>query len=84
MTLFGDYSGAFRTENFSAPELLTRHLRIVDFFELRKQQKSPQKCILWASECFGFSTRDPAGIRTQDPYIKSVMLYQLSYEILCF
>ncbi len=26
--------------------------------------------------------RDPAGIRTQDPYIKSVMLYQLSYEIL--
>ena len=25
---------------------------------------------------------DPAGIRTQDPYIKSVMLYQLSYEIL--
>ncbi len=46
MTLFGDYSGAFRTENFSAPELLTRHLRIVDFFELRKQQKSPQKSIL--------------------------------------
>lgn len=43
---FGDYSGAFRTENFSAPELLTRHLRIVDFFALRKQQKSPQKCIL--------------------------------------
>jgi hypothetical protein len=25
---------------------------------------------------------DPAGIRTQDPYIKSVMLYQLSYGIL--
>ncbi len=24
---------------------------------------------------------DLAGIRTQDPYIKSVMLYQLSYEI---
>ena len=29
-------------------------------------------------------TSDPAGIRTQDPYIKSVMLYQLSYEILPF
>jgi hypothetical protein len=28
--------------------------------------------------------RDPAGIRTQDPYIKSVMLYQLSYEIILF
>jgi hypothetical protein len=27
---------------------------------------------------------DPAGIRTQDPYIKSVLLYQLSYGILLF
>ena len=26
-------------------------------------------------------TCDPAGIRTQDPYIKSVLLYQLSYRI---
>ena len=26
--------------------------------------------------------RDPAGIRTQGPYIKSVMLYQLSYGIM--
>ena len=25
--------------------------------------------------------RDPAGVRTQDPNIKSVVLYQLSYEI---
>jgi hypothetical protein len=24
---------------------------------------------------------DPVGTRTQDPYIKSVLLYQLSYEI---
>ena len=24
---------------------------------------------------------DPAGTRTQGPYIKSVLLYQLSYEI---
>ena len=29
------------------------------------------------SVCFS----DPAGIRTQDPYIKSVLLYQLSYGI---
>jgi hypothetical protein len=29
----------------------------------------------------GFGTCDPAGIRTQDPYIKSVLLYQLSYGI---
>jgi hypothetical protein len=27
---------------------------------------------------------DPAGIRTQDHYIKSVMLYQLSYGIILF
>ena len=25
---------------------------------------------------------DPAGARTQDPYIKSVLLYQLSYGII--
>jgi hypothetical protein len=25
---------------------------------------------------------DPAGTRTQGPYIKSVLLYQLSYEII--
>ena len=28
-----------------------------------------------------FYYSDPAGIRTQDPYIKSVLLYQLSYRI---
>ena len=27
---------------------------------------------------------DPAGTRTQDPYIKSVLLYQLSYGIISF
>ena len=27
---------------------------------------------------------DPAGTRTQDPYIKSVLLYQLSYGIIPF
>ena len=30
---------------------------------------------------FVISSSDPAGIRTQDPYIKSVLLYQLSYGI---
>ena len=29
-----------------------------------------------------FIKRDPVGTRTQDPYIKSVLLYQLSYEIM--
>ena len=30
---------------------------------------------------FGCFFCDPAGTRTQDPYIKSVLLYQLSYGI---
>ena len=29
-----------------------------------------------------FNLSDPAGARTQDPYIKSVLLYQLSYGIM--
>jgi hypothetical protein len=33
--------------------------------------------LLYQQPFFG----DPAGIRTQGPYIKSVMLYQLSYGI---
>jgi hypothetical protein len=32
--------------------------------------------------CFDGNLCDPAGIRTQDHYIKSVMLYQLSYGII--
>lgn len=39
--------------------------------ERGKNRKAP------AEGLFG----DPAGARTQDPYIKSVMLYQLSYGI---
>ena len=35
-------------------------------------------------QALGFGTCDPAGIRTQDPYIKSVLLYQLSYGIIAF
>ena len=30
---------------------------------------------------FDLAFCDSAGTRTQDPYIKSVLLYQLSYEI---
>lgn len=32
----------------------------------------------------GLLRSDSAGIRTQDPYIKSVLLYRLSYGINCF
>jgi hypothetical protein len=40
--------------------------------ELRKKKK--RTSLLKSSLCFG----DPLGVRTQDPHIKSVMLYQLS------
>jgi hypothetical protein len=39
------------------------------------QTKKPHLLVWFSFLC------DPAGIRTQDPYIKSVMLYQLSYGI---
>ena len=58
------------------------HQRIAGFFDLPYKAKSPQKSILWAFGSFDLSISDPAGTRTQDPYIKSVLLYQLSYGIL--
>jgi hypothetical protein len=41
-------------------------------YEHHLKTKSAPKCAI----------RDPAGTRTQDPYIKSVLLYQLSYGII--
>jgi hypothetical protein len=41
-------------------------------YEQHPKTKSTPQCAL----------SDPAGTRTQDPYIKSVLLYQLSYGIL--
>ena len=43
-------------------------------------------CPLTRKECYQSNSnpRDPAGIRTQDPYIKSVLLYRLSYGIIAF
>ncbi len=40
------------------------------------KQKKPELL-----QVFFVCSGDPAGIRTQDHYIKSVMLYQLSYGI---
>ena len=44
-----------------------------------QKEKEHSTCV----KC-SFSFCDPAGIRTQDPYIKSVLLYQLSYGIFFF
>ena len=56
--------------------------------ESSKRKKLQNQRLTWALElpiiCLllkGLSFCDPAGIRTQDHYIKSVMLYQLSYGI---
>jgi hypothetical protein len=49
---------------------------IISFGNCFNKKKAPH------SRCFVQS--DPAGIRTQGPYIKSVLLYQLSYRICRF
>ena len=51
------------------------------FEYLRMQNSKKTKKASDFSEAFRFRS-DPAGIRTQDPYIKSVLLYQLSYGII--
>ncbi len=50
----------------------------------QKNKKPRRPYRLRGFELYCLLTCDPAGIRTQDPYIKSVMLYQLSYEIIEF
>gem|GEM_PF-6066508 len=44
------------------------------------KQKQPD--VIWLFfNILEANSSDPAGTRTQDPYIKSVLLYQLSYKI---
>jgi hypothetical protein len=47
------------------------------------QKKQPDSIWLFFNDLDSKSC-DPAGTRTQDPYIKSVLLYQLSYGIISF
>ena len=48
------------------------------FFLNFKMHKKSLKDKIFKAFC------DPAGTRTQGPYIKSVLLYQLSYRIIAF
>ena len=58
---------------------------ILAFFDNNKNKKPRKVSACGAYEQFVFLISDPAGTRTQGPYIKSVLLYQLSYGIiLCF
>jgi hypothetical protein len=77
--------------NYLFPEIFTRNFRIAapwlrtkfghSFSCTKGQTKAnPTKKPLSALQRGAFCC-DPAGIRTQDPYIKSVLLYQLSYRI---
>ena len=52
------------------------------FEEVQKAKKPLNREIQRLLVPIGGYSSDPAGIRTQDPYIKSVMLYRLSYGIL--
>ena len=45
-------------------------------------KKASRAVFLKAFEEFPLLWCDPAGTRTQGPYIKSVLLYRLSYEII--
>ena len=80
-----------------SPDFIGMNLGYCSSQSLNKQTKKPQinsdsrksKTRLKSKISAGFvwiwySICDPAGIRTQDPYIKSVMLYQLSYGIIPF
>ncbi len=51
------------------------------FEEVQKAKKPLNREIQRLLVPIGGYSSDPAGIRTQDPYIKSVMLYRLSYGI---
>ena len=51
------------------------------FWHIRQRKKPANLLICRLLMLFVISSSDPAGIRTQDPYIKSVLLYQLSYGI---
>ena len=47
---------------------------------IRRKPNRPRLCYRYKS-CKTFNECDPAGARTQDPNIKSVVLYQLSYGV---
>ena len=50
------------------------------FFEVLPENRNSRNSLNFRSLlCFFVLKSDPAGIRTQDPNIKSVVLYQLSY-----
>ena len=58
---------SYKTYHESKIPLFARLIRIIRYNTTKKGK--PLK----------FPFRDPAGIRTQDPNIKSVVLYRLSY-----
>ena len=81
---FFDFFPAHNYINW-AHKIFTKSLSCFDFVWYAQEQKNRPSIKTWAVlRDFNKSLSDPAGIRTQDPYIKSVMLYQLSYGIIHF
>ena len=66
---------------FDAPNYAPHRWYLMNNLVGQKNKKPRRPYHLRGFELHFLLTCDPAGIRTQDPYIKSVMLYQLSYEI---
>jgi hypothetical protein len=54
--------------------------RIISVGAVRDGKRILDNQVRWVGQTI-FSPCDPAGTRTQGPNIKSVVLYQLSYEI---
>jgi hypothetical protein len=66
---------------FALTESLTELWSMMVRFDEVKNKKPSETLRLRGFDMFWLTFCDPAGIRTQDPYIKSVLLYQLSYGI---
>ena len=62
----------------NGPYGICRHISLKLCLENKKRMKNKPFFILF------LFIRDPAGIRTQDPIIKSDVLYQLSYRVCYF
>jgi hypothetical protein len=76
------YSSVSQSQPFCLIHRIT-HQSLVnscDFWQFPKS-KNPANRAIAGFYTFDSLWCDPAGIRTQDHYIKSVMLYQLSYGI---
>ena len=80
----GDPAGIRTQDHYIKSVMLYQLSYGIKFAKCLNKWRICYKELVWKEKAFNqaFSFGDPAGIRTQDHYIKSVMLYQLSYGII--